>query len=305
MLGMVLDKDISRIRPVYGVPGAAVLGDALDTGNDIHAATVAASGQYALVLSGTDTHAALLYADGPLETPVAVVQAGVSQSALSPDGTAAAFYYAQDQTVQVVSGLPAAAVAVRSFDVSALPGGTVLAAVSDDGQWVLYSGDTYEVFVLGGESGLRRVALNGVPTALAFRSGSHDAMVATAQGVEWIEQTARGLALRPVALPGNAVTGNRGNISYIGISRDGSQGFFMESTGRVSLAGLDATRSAGVAAQSLGCNCAGATPQFAAGGTSYILSEYQKGNPISLLDAASSPTRVLLIPPSSPDGRLP
>lgn len=303
LLGMVLDRNAARLRPVYGVPGAATMGDPLDTGNDISAAAVSPTGRYALVLSGADSHAALLFADNAKETPIAGVPSGVSQLALSPDGTAGALYYSSERVVRVVSGLTGvAAQQVRSIDVSALPSTKPLLAVSDDGASVLYSAGTYETFILGGESGLRRVAMSDVPTALAFRQGSRNALIATAAGAEWIEDVGLRISTRHVSLDRNSTA-----ASYIGISRDGTQGIFMESAGRVSVAGLNSTTGSGDSANSVNCRCTDFAPQPAAGGTGYILSEYN-GKSISLLDASTSPARVFTIPPagaaSKAQGRL-
>ena len=300
LMGMVLDRNIARLRPVYGVSGAAVLGAPLETGDDIGAAAVAANGQYALVISAATSRAAGLFAAGPTETPLAGVPEGVSPSALSPEGTAAALYYAGERTVRVVTGLPGTDVQVRSFDVSALPAGKLLTAVSDDGRSLLYSGDTEEVFLLGGVSGFHRVALNGVPTALAFRRNSHDAVVATAAGAEWLENTTDGAAVRQVAIDQNSL-----DASYIGISRDGAQAYFVESTGHVALGGQNrAARSPEGGADALACSCDRVAPQPAAGGTGYILSEYE-GKPISVLDAGSATPRVYVIPAVSADGSRP
>jgi len=296
LLGMVLDRDASRLRPIYGVPGAATLGATLETGNDISAAAVSASGRYALVISGSDSHAALLFPDGPSETPLNVAP-GVSEIALSPAGTAATLYYSSERMIRVLSGLPDAPLQSRSIDVSALPSGKLLAAVSDDGLSVLCSAGTYEVFILGGESGFKRLALNGAPSALAFRRGSRDAMIATPAGAEWIDDTTARASVKHIALGKDSLS-----ASFIGISRDGLQGFFMESTGRISLAALNSADRSG--AESLNCNCAEFAPQPAAGGTGYILSEY-KGKSISLLDAGSNPPRIFTIPPATVDGRLP
>ena len=205
LLGMVLDRGAARLRPVYGVPGAATLGDPLDTGHDIQSAAVAASGAYALVLSGANSAAALLFANGPVEKALDGIPDGASQAILSPSGTAAAFYYSSDRDVKVIAGLPDNPGPVQSFDLSAFPSDSPLFAVSDDGASLLYSGGTFEVFVLGGRSGFRRLAMNGVPSALAFRAGSHDALVATPAGAEWITDTARSAAMRTVALAKNPV----------------------------------------------------------------------------------------------------
>jgi len=297
LLGMVLDRNAARLRPVYGVPGAATMGDPLDTGNDISAAAVSPTGRYALVLSGSDSHAALLFADGHTEIPIAGVPFGVSQLALSPEGTAGALYYATERVVRVVSGFPGSAAQVRSIDVSALPSTKPLLSVSDDGGSVLYSAGTYETFILGGETGLRRLAMNGVPTALAFRQGSHNALIATAAGAEWIEDSGLRMSTRHVALDQDSTP-----ASFIGISHDGTQGIFIESTGHVSMAGLSSSSRSGDSANSVNCHCTDFAPQPAAGGTGYILSEYN-GKPISLLDASTSPARVFTIPPAGAAGK--
>jgi hypothetical protein len=304
LLGMVLDRSAARMRPVFGVPGAATLGATLDTGNDIHGAAVAAGGRYALVLSGAASNAGLLFFDGPAETALADVPGGVSQVALSPVGSAAALYYESEHAIRTVSGLPSAPGPALRFDLSALPAASAVWAVSDDGEYLLYAGGTSEVFVLGGESGFRRIATGGVPSALAFVGGSHDAIVATPDGTALISNASNRPELRSLSVikvPAVPL--------YIGLSQDGSQGLLIGiASGHTSVERFhsDGTSNTGAdsGASALDCHCDAISPQRTAGSSAFILSDYT-GKPLPLLDAGADALRITFVPPALDSDRLP
>jgi len=305
LLGMVLDKNASRLRPVYGVPGAATLGATVDTGENIAAAAIFAAGRYAVVLSGADSHASLLMLDGPVEKALSSVPAGVSAAALSPNGSAAGLFYENERVIRTVAGLPSNSTAVHSFSLAALPDGNAVWAVSDDGQFALYSAGTSEVFILGGETGLRRLATNGIPSALGFMAGSRDAIVATPEGTSEIRNVAVRPELRSISLA-KAPAGP----AFLGLSADGAQGFLMSrASGQTTLAyfSSDGTPDQGAQAAdaaAFDCQCTDFSPQRTAAPSVYILSNYT-GKPVAALDAGATPARVFFVPPALDSAPLP
>jgi hypothetical protein len=305
LLGMVLDRNAARLRPVYGVPGAATVGVAIDTGEEISSAAASPTGRFAVVVSGADSHASLLLLDGPSQTPFSGVPGGVSAAALSPQGSTAGFYYESERVIRTIAGMPSNNGALRSFSLAALPGANPLWAVSDDGQFVLYSGGTSEVFILGGETGLRRLATNGVPAALGFMAGSREAIVATPDGTAIV----RNIAVRP-EMRGISLAKAPAAPAFLGFSADGTQGFLMgRVAGHATMARFssDGTPDRGADAadaSAFDCQCTDFSPQRTAAPSVYILSNYT-GKPLPALDAGATPARIFFVPPAMDSARLP
>jgi len=305
LLGMVLDRNAARLRPVYGVPGAATMGAPIDTGEDISSAVASAAGRYAVVVSGADSHASLLLLDGLSQTPLSGVPGGVSAAALSPQAATAGLYYDSERVIRTISGMPSSNGTVRSFSLAALPAASALWAVSDDGQFVLYSGGTSEVFILGGETGLRQLATNGIPSALGFMAGSREAIVATPEGTSMI----RNLAVRP-EMRAISLAKAPAAPAFLGFSADGTQGFLMGSvSGQATMARFssDGTPDRGADAANAAafdCQCTDFSPQRTAAPSVYILSNYT-GKPLPALDAGATPARIFFVPPALDSARLP
>ena len=118
VMGFVVDGDGHRIRPILGVPGAAVVGAALDTGGPLTVEAVSPAGNYAMVRGGSDHNLAVWTPGGGVQALTGLPPAAY-RVALSPEGTAAAFYSAADNRLRVISGLPAAPSSVSEIPLSA------------------------------------------------------------------------------------------------------------------------------------------------------------------------------------------
>jgi hypothetical protein len=136
-LGFVYDTRISALRPLSGIPGAAVLGAPLDTGTGgpIRNAYVAPRQNYAVAL--TDSGAVVVPfvsgTDPAVMTPLGIDSSAAGIVAFSPNGAAAALYSANEALIRIVTGLPGAPVLARSVPVGAVSGAIRLLALSNDG----------------------------------------------------------------------------------------------------------------------------------------------------------------------------
>ena len=173
--GFVFDPNGQVLRRIQGIPGAALVGDAVDFGMPLASATVAPRLDSAIVISMDDASAHLFRLDGAAAQEVAVGPlTAASRVVYSPSGTAAAIY--TEQSVQVIQGLPGAPViAAASIP---LRGGkySPTIAISDDGAYLLFArGGPVEVMSVRGDS---RKLMNATPNSLlAFAAGGHDAAV--------------------------------------------------------------------------------------------------------------------------------
>ena len=136
VMGFLVDGPHRTLRPVLGVPGAAVVGSAVKTSSPATPEVVSPAGDYALVWSGTSEQAALWTPGGNL-LPLAEVPPGRYAVALSPTGNAAAFYSAAESLVRVISGLPSNPSPAAAFRLDTVGGSLGSFAVSDDGALVL------------------------------------------------------------------------------------------------------------------------------------------------------------------------
>ncbi len=176
--GFVFDQTAHALRRIQGIPGASLVGPAVDFGFAISAAFVAPRLDSAFVLDiDGGVHLFRLTADAQVErtldsmgTPLRVV--------FSPSGSAAALY--SPGNVQVVKGLPDTPVVAASIRVSVNPRlrrpFPETLAISDDGSYLLYAaGGPIELIGVAGDS--RKVMEGGAGRLAAFAPGGHDAAV--------------------------------------------------------------------------------------------------------------------------------
>jgi hypothetical protein len=211
-LGWVPDG--TRIRPVYGIPAAAAVGDPIPADQDFSQIAASPARDYVLV-AATDTGTVSLYTAQHGLVPLADVGSAPDSIVLSPRGSAAALWFSSINQVQVVTGLPNAPV-IRQLDASFLASAPGALAISDDGAWVAgtwISG----VYALGPNGEVNRLPLDAA-TALAFFQETHNLAAAGASGLQMVTGiesfaivssllTSADSSLQPVAVA--AASGNR------------------------------------------------------------------------------------------------
>ncbi len=175
MLGYIFDPGAAAIRPVPGIPGAAMLGQPLDLGEPISRAAISPRQDLALAVASSDSRVLVV------SLPSGAVEAcecapGPDRMVFSPGGDAAALYYAADSSVRVLRGAKDGS----GFDLSLLPGELTALAVSDAGALLAAFSDGSSGTVYFLEPGREpRLALSlSRASALAFLAGSTDALAA-------------------------------------------------------------------------------------------------------------------------------
>jgi len=179
-LGFAVDRENAKVRPIWGIPGAATVGEAAALEFSLSDAIISPLQDYALVLTGEDRHVArldLLAPDAGLR-PIEGLAPGPDQMTISPAGTSAAFYYAGARHVIVVSRLAAVPAVTADLDVAGLPsltafavhdGGTVLAGFREETGGSLYA--------LAASQSPRFIFSMEYPSAISFLRTGHDAVV--------------------------------------------------------------------------------------------------------------------------------
>jgi DNA-binding beta-propeller fold protein YncE len=288
-LGFVIEESGHLLRPILGVAGAAVVGAPADLGRGISAEAVSPRGNYVIASAETASGSAAfaLWMPGAALRALDGIPAGADRIALSPEGTAAAFYYAGEGLVRTVSGLPDAPPAVTEIYVNSLPGGPRALAVSDDGALILCAGRgsrTAVVFSAKGE--LNTIGLSAAIEAVAFAGGNHDAVVAGG---------GEAALIRNIEIPGERIAlsapGLKG-ITAAAISAGGRQVYLASRSGKIAVLDASGTQAPVI----LDCACAPDRIVRLNDTSSYRLTGYA-GAPLTILDTAAQTPRIVIAPP--------
>ncbi|HWC00660.1 MAG TPA: hypothetical protein VG672_28330 [Bryobacteraceae bacterium] len=289
----MLDAQTHRLRPLQGVPGAAVLGPSLDLGTDIAAAVLPPRQDYALALTGDNQDVQVVHftASGPTLAPIEGVGAAPDRMVLSPSGAAAGFYRQASGMVQVVTGLPDAPVLARELAVAGADQDLAALAINDDGQILAVGLEDATNLLLWRPGGNTTVPLPDRIRAIAFRPHTRDVAVATANNQVLLLADLSGQS-QPAVVAGS----DEGVAAPVALafSGDGQKLFTANSDpGSVTISDL-AQRAASI----LTCNCSPSGLARLKGTAVFRLTEAH--DPLLLLDGTTNLSRILFVPPDPP-----
>jgi hypothetical protein len=280
LLGIVFDENAGAIRPLNGIPAAATLGPRLDTGADLEQAA-AADGGYALAIEAATGAAVIVSASG--RRSLTGVPPGASAIALSPRGSAAAFFFKASRTAYVVTGLPGSAGTPRPVIFDRQP---LSLAVSDDGAALLAlerNGRTGATILLYRDGKSPAVLHNGRAIAgMAFLPGSADVLIAESDAVRLVSE-----AFGPQSIAGEG-DGIAGVVAAAG-SADGDRVIIVMASGQVAIRDRKSNALATVS-----CACRPTALSRLRGAGVFRLNELWDG-PLWLLDTDSPEPRILFV----------
>jgi hypothetical protein len=282
VLGYVLEA--SAVRPILGIPGASLMGDALPLGFEIGVGQVAPRGNYVLAVAAGGEVRVVALGGGPLQArSIPGAAPGPDRLVVSPTGAAALLVYSSLRKAQVITGLPDAP-AAAALDLSGLPEAPGALGVSDDGAAVVAAAGSF-VFLLTPRGRVSPLPAAGQTTRIAFKAGSHDALVAGPGGIGVIADVTGRPAFR--LLP--AV---EGLDAPLGLMVAGNRVFVAASH---LVASVDLATGA-VLSTPCSCTITGLAPL--AGDAVFRLTEPSSG-PLWLMDAGGPQTRILFVPPAT------
>jgi DNA-binding beta-propeller fold protein YncE len=291
-LGFVYDHAVKSVRPILGIPGAATLGQPVESGLDLRKIAMSPMQDYVLATEGEHNQVVVLATNRTPLVAVAVQGAdrGPDQLSISAGGTAAALYYKGGNHILVISGLPAAPRISERLYLSAGQAPSAL-AVSDDGQtllagiadsvyWVSPSG---EVPILRGLHKIVSIALGSNHTALVADGVANQIHrvqnVTTAVEPDVVAGPKQGIAA-PIA---------------VAMSQDGKRAFVANSkSGTVAILDLQAKTELA----QLSCQCTPTGLDRLSGADVFRLTEPLNG-PMWVLDGAAHQSRIVFVPPAS------
>jgi hypothetical protein len=294
-LGFTTDLDGSAIRPIPGVPGAAIVGDRVEFESQFRGAVVSSGQNYAISVGMGNQQVQWidLTTENPIIRPIDGTRPNPDSILLSASGTAAGIYYDEAKTVQMIWGLPGSPVVMHEFDTAGIPGRATMMAVSDDGGFALIKsvdGDNVTAWVFDPSGASWPLPLDR-PSAAAFfpaHSGNgRDAIVTddATQTAYWI----RDLGGSAIRVPVITVDSDR-SFSSVVVSEDSRRAFLADDYGTVATLDLQ-THFAGWA----NCACHPLGFDRLKGNSIYGL-KGPTGEPMKALDASLPEPRILTIP---------
>ena len=181
VLGFAHDPISNRIRPIHGVPGAAILGDAATTSSGFSYAAISPRHDLALAVSADDRQLYLVRLPGDGAFPISGATPAPSRIVFSPTGRAAVVV---GEHVQVLTGLPSSPTLVDlAIPPSVIDVGAI--AISEDAQQILIAskaGQSDVAWLLGPGIAPFPLPLSGSVAAAAFGPDGHNAVAATLSG---------------------------------------------------------------------------------------------------------------------------
>ena len=286
-LGLVFDANQKALRPILGIPGAAILGQPLDAGIEIHKTTISPHQDYALATEGEHNQVVVVTMGRKAATPVPGVEQDPDQILLSPAGHAAALYYKARNILVILTGLPGAPKVSEELYLSAGAHPSAL-AVGDDGRTVLAGvGNTVFMVTRSGEvpllPGLLKIGAITVPahtTAYVADSGRNQIF-----RLRWLGGN---LDIAMVAGPKQGIDGP----VALALSQNGGRAFVVNGKSRtVSIIDLGGHTPV----TKIACGCTPTGLDRLAGNDVFRLTE-PSNRPLWMLDASGQVPRVLFVP---------
>ena len=294
-LGMIFDQVRGGLRPILGLPGAAIMGGVVELGSELTQSWISPRHEYALGRLKDDPGLVLLHLDrGALSAePLPGSIPGVTRIALSPAGASAILYGGETRRVQLIRGLPSSPSVVAEVDLSQLPDSVGPLAVSDDAGAALFfvsEGESGTLYAITANGGLKWVSAAEEVLGISFLAHRQDALIADrrANTVLLIRDVA-GAAEKSVLV---AEQDGIQNPVAVQISDD-QRRVFVANSGSASVSVLDLN---GGPPTQIPCSRVPSGLYRLAGSSLFRLTEFSEA-PLLLLDGAGDEPRIFFIPP--------
>ena len=291
-LGLIHDPIRKVLRPLLGVPGAAVLGDPLPLDFAVEMAAIAPSGSFALLRASGAPDLRLMRStsEGHLVHSIGGALEDADRIVLGSAAWSAAAYNSASRRLQLLRGLPWEPEVTREIDISAFDGVVTALAVSDDGRNALVAFSTDEtssVWIFAVDEDPKSILSAGRVVSISFTAGAADALI--------VDERHRVVYLMSAENASTVVAGEADGIEApvaAQSSRDRKFVFVAAAgNGRILIFNMeDGSR------RELTCPCSLQGLTRMSEEAVFRLGEASDG-PMWLLDAASSEPRLVFVPP--------
>jgi hypothetical protein len=287
-LGFVWDARSNQVRPIHGIPGAALIGEgAGQTGYS--SAVISPRQDLALAISG-DTGKVQLIRFSSADVQDVPGVAAPSRIVFSPSGTAA---LALGTKLQLLTGF-SDSLAVQDLAMPTDAGEPSALALSDDAQFVLFSarsGDTATTWLLSPGMSPLQLALP-VPIAVAsFQPGARDAVAFDIDGT--------GYRILNTSIPGEVQKLYPGSSETavpvaVRVSPDGKHIYTANRLGMAVV--IDVATASAV---SVNCGCSPTSIEPLTSNNLFRITEISD-RPVMLFDVSTPSPRVWFVPSDAP-----
>jgi hypothetical protein len=289
-LGFAFDSTVKAIRPIRGIPGAALLDDAIDLGFPIVSAAIAPRQNFAVVTLEDSTIRLVRFSNGGANSE------SLDSAMASPDrvvlssGGRTLLLYQNSGHLQTFTGLPERAVA-QEWNIPPLAAPPAVLAVTDDGALIVMATgglDSDPVWLLASDGGASQLSVPGSIAALAFRSNSHHLLTVAANGDLYLIRSAAHDA------PYRMFHAGASDAVAVQFSSDGARAYTVDAGGSFSVVDLDSGSNTQI---SCGCRAAALEPLNA---QNLFRATSVSDLPVMLFDASRLDPRVWFVPRSAP-----
>jgi hypothetical protein len=281
LLGFVRDGNDLSIKPIFGVPGAATVGPALELPLHFFQVAFSLKNDFAIAVTESDSELVVLKnlsQNTTLESGFAG-NSRIEQIALSPNGTYAALM--SGEVIRVLRDLPSRPTIVREIRSVAEQQNLTALAVDDNGEVAAaFSDGMYGTVYWAGSNGeLKPVAIAGDISALAFVPG-RDGIVMADRLFNEISMVSD-LSSNPSSVRLADAADDVSEPTAVEVSNSGSHAFVAnQNSGTIVIIDF-----AGGAPTKLSCGCRATTLRALRGQSVFALTE-PPGNPVMLFDGA-------------------
>ena len=284
-LGYVYDAGSHAIRPVRGIPGAAILGKGIRIGFVPTTAAIAPLQNYAIAVSDRGLRLIRWDAGSPAATAIDGAIASPDQVVFSPSGSAAILYDGASSRMQVVSGLPDSP-AIRELQSA---GPAIALAIADDTTVVRVTADGAQAITA--DRNTLPLPLPGDVALLSFNRSNDDLLALTKSGDLYLAtNVGANFASRRIYAGDSQTSGPIG----VRFSPDASAAFVVNQSGSIATIDLN-SGSASV----LSCQCTPSTLE-PFGQTGLFRINDISNRPLLLFDGTPNQNRVWFVPAETP-----
>jgi DNA-binding beta-propeller fold protein YncE len=287
-LGFAWDGRSNQIRPIHGIPGAAILGEG--TGKTSYASVVISPRHdLALAISAENGKVqAIRLSSGDVQDVPGI--AAPFRLIFSPSGTAG---LAVGPRLQLLTGLPDT-ITVQDLALPPDAGAPTAIAVSDDAQLVLFSarsGDTSSTWLLAPGMSPFQVAVPGPIAVASFQPGARDAVALDPDGTVY--------RILNSAIPGEvrlfyAGSSQTADPVAVRVSADGRRVYTANRLGTLTV--ID---PAAISVDAVDCGCGPTGIEPLSSSNLFRVTEISD-RPVMLFDVSTPTPRVWFVPADAP-----
>lgn len=296
--GYIFDPEARSIRSILGSPGASVIGPPLDLGIPVASSVISPRQDFAILVGAENADVRVLQLQ-PDNFRIQVLPQSAPAPRLvtmSPSGRAVGLYYSESPAkLQVFAHLSQAPLLAHEINLDSLTGDLLAAAISDDGEAVLFlTGDRENSSTWLSYAGTNPIRLQSIPSisVMAFQSDGYDVAMATRDGQVF---SLRNLVTSPDLQTLWSQNDRTSDPVAVRFSREGTRVYLVTRQGMTASLGVE---TEGATFVDCGCHPSGLFSLNS--GTMIRLNEISDG-PLKLLDIANPEPRIWFVPALLPE----